>query len=692
MQELLGKLGRFCESHIEKIVLIVVGGVSAYLFFTRVIFSPNTVEYDQKNVSPSRIDSYVSLKVQDLRTALAGIDRKDSAVEPVSLVNGEGNPLLAKAFPSRPAPENFMALFENPLSFLEPDGASIGPVRRMVAEKRYALPSVGRVTDVAAVHIRAAAYVPIEPVTTEMDYTLVPKEPNDLDLVTVEARFDVKELYRQFKAYFDGTEVEKREWRDPALAVPEFAGVQLERQQLRPDGSWSEWVEVPRARVEQYASLLTPIEKVKDLPPGGVPIRLMQLGSPRMTMAMLQPEGYQIASPNEDWLPPSFYGKYKELQGKIEMEERRKEREERLNQQQTAAEDNTNRRGVTNDTTTGRTGRVGGGGRRNAAGGGGGVDYGAGGNRRNGNTGRTRTRGDTANDPRAAGREQDARGGRVAEEVTTTEEAYLDFADALINDDTDLSKLDDVLFWAFDDTTEPGNTYRYRIRLGVFNPVAGTNMLVERDMDMKDQAILWSSFSDLTQTIAIPKRLYFFARDVQSRTSTATVEVARYALGHWYRENFQIHPGEVIGREMEPPEPEEDEEDTTGGRITGRNTPQGGMATILQRERAVGTSDADDSTVPDMIDYRTNVMLIDFVEATDLGTPPNLQQRPYYDLLYTADGVTIEHMPATQRLWPQDLQQAYQQISRTRTDDIREPFRNFTASSRISEREARGRR
>lgn len=686
MQELLGKIGRFCESHVEKIVLIIVGGVSAYLFFTRVIFSPNAVEYEQKRVSPSRIDTYISQEADELRGMLVGVEENSTQKEYVSLLHGEvdsNDPLFAETFASRPAPENFMELFTDPLSFLRTDDLSMQAGVRQVVVKKYALPTVGPVTDVAASHLRAAAYVPIEPVTASRDYTMAAREPNDIDLVTVEAKFNVAELYRQFRAYFNGTEVEKREWRDPDLATPEFAGVQLQRQRRLADGTWSDWVDVPRCRVEQYASLLTPIEKVKDLPPGGVPVRKMQLGSRRMTMAMLQPEGYQIASPDEDWLPPSFYGKFKDLQSKMEMEQRRRDLEERRNQREADNEESNNRRGG-NDTTTGRTNRAAGSRRGGTPGG---IDNGV--NNRRGGTGRTRGRGDaTANDARGREVIDPRNGGRLGQqEQTTTDEAYLDFAEVLIGDGdtTDLSDMDDLLFWAFDDTAEPGGTYRYRIRLGVFNPVAGTDMLVERDMDMKDQAILWSGFSDVTDTIAIPRRLYFFARSVQSGNAVATVEVARYALGRWYKEDFQVQPGEVIGREMAPPEPEEDEDTAATGRITtGRNIAVGqGMAAIMRQ--ATQTTQTDDPTVPDMIDYRTGAMLVDFVEATDLGTPPNLQPRPYRDMLYTRDGVKIEHMPTTQSLWPEELRQVYQTISRTRNDE-RKPFRAFTSSSRISGR------
>jgi hypothetical protein len=682
MRELLTKIGRFCERHVEKIVFILVVPVCAYLFFTRVIFSPNAVPYEGKMLNPGRIDAYVDEKANDLRDALAGVQRRPQPRQYVSLMSGPiepNDPVVAGVFTSRPAPESFRDLFVDPLSFLSMADTTVR-VMPTIGGRKYALPPVGPVTDVRVNHIRAAAYVPIGAVATAQAYNQANSELNDIDLVTVEAKFNVAELYRYFNAHFNGTEVAQAAWRDPCLAVPKFASVQVQRQERLGDGTWSDWVAVPRSRVEQFRELFTPIEKVEGLPPGGVKVRLMQLNSRPITMALLQPEAYQIASAEEDWLPPSFYDKFKTLQRKVELEERRKEREERQQEAATA----TSTRTTTTSTTSGRRGATTGG------------DTGVYGGDRRGGTRVTRGRDDTANDTRTATTRGARRGTTAAgggpyegaagrgvdgqREVVSTDEAYLDYMEALITYTTDLSKLDKpMLFWAFDDTAEPGVTYRYRIRLGVLNPVAGTNELVERDMDKKDQVILWSRFSDVTPAVTIPRRLYFFAKDVQDRARAATVEVARYTLGYWYTQDFQVRPGEVIGREMEPPKKKEERRPSRqDDRITGP-AGRGGAALLEQRMLDMQTVALDNPETPKTIDYGTNAMLVDLVETTDLGSPPNLQPRPYHNMLYTTDGTTIEHMPVNQRNWPADLVQAYQQIAGERNRD-RQPFRAFRAT------------
>jgi len=705
MRELLGKVGRFFENHVEKLVLVVVGLVCAWLFFTRVIFSPNVVEYDGKKFSPGQIDKYIQAKAEGLISPSTGRGPGTNGTVYISRMTGPihpNDPVVADVFVGRPEPQSFVELLKSPLAFM---GTSVVVVDKGALRgrerPRYRLPRVGAVSDVAVNHIRAAAYLPLVEVTAENTYDKTEVEPNDLDLVTVEAKFDTAELYRQFRAYFNGTEVEKEAWRDPCLAEPKMAAVQLQRQRLLDDGSWSDWAELPRTRVESRKDLFTVVENVQDLPPGGLGIRLMQFDNKFVTMALLQPEAYQIASAEEDWFPPSFYGRFKDLQRKMAMEERRKEREDK----QRERGDTTGRR---RDTTGTGTREAGGGRRRNTMGGpgmggasayGGGTERGSRGSRSRGRIGqgmdptmpgqggqRSRSgRRNTMNqgyDAMAGGAYPGAYGpdGGMGRLTPTTDEVYFAFAEEMINYTTELSKLKKpLLFWAHDDTTEPGGTYRYRIRLGVFNPVAGTDMLADSDMDQKDQVILWSEFSSITDVVEIPKRLYFFAKDVQEKTNTAVVEVARYALGYWRTEDFRVEPGEVIGQEKEP-EPEEDKRSSSrsrmaGGRITG---PAGRDAMMLGGYGMPGgmyqTLDPVDETVPDIIDYRTHAVLVDLVPVNDWGA--DLRPRMYHDMLYTADGMNIEHMPVNSRNWPKNLLSTYHSILSEKRKEP-QPFRAF---------------
>ena len=58
--------GNFFENHIEKIVLVIVGLVCMWLFATRVLVSPNYVEYDGRKFGTGDIDTYISKYAEDL--------------------------------------------------------------------------------------------------------------------------------------------------------------------------------------------------------------------------------------------------------------------------------------------------------------------------------------------------------------------------------------------------------------------------------------------------------------------------------------------------------------------------------------------------------------------------------------------------------------------------------------------------
>ncbi len=705
MQDLIKRIGHFVENHVEKIVLVVVGLVCVVLFFKWVIFSPAVVTLDGKKLSAGRIDKEIFEKAKELERRINSTSEGQKATPYKSVLTSRidaNNPAIAGLF-DQPLQQGFKGLFHSPLASITIGPPVIHPGRTMATSmRRYKLPPrIGEVTDVAAVHLRAAAWVPLQELTVQNGYDKVNVEANDVDLVTVEAKFNTVELCRQFRAYFAGENVAKAEWRDPCLAEPVFAAVQLQRQELLDTGAWSDWQEIPRSRSETYGELFTVNERVQDLPPGGLEIRMMQMRSPLVRMNLLQPEGYQIASAEEEWFPPSFYSKFKNLQRKVEIEEKREEREKDRGTQSTR-DDGRIRPGGAGGAQGGQA--TGPGGRYRSGSGAGGVGDsmygGAGGTRdRRGRGGQaqqdamygpgygdqtTRKRGAsksrTRNPDEAAMYGEGMYGpGADLSGKTTTNEVYYDFAQTLINFRTELDKLEKpLLFWAFDDTTQPGHTYKYRIRLGVFNPIAGSNQLAEQSADKKDQAILWSDFSEVTKPVDVRERMYFFAKDVQEPKKSTTVEVARYILGYWRTADFDVKPGEAIGKEMAPPKVEEKKRlPGQGPRITdpamaaydpmGMGMPGGSL---------YGAPDPTKASTPELIDYRTGKVLLDLVQGGDWGEAPNLRPRMYNEMLYTGDGRNIEHMPIGTQNWPKDLVAAYQYV---KTEVRREPeaFRQF---------------
>jgi hypothetical protein len=691
MREILRKIGTICENHMEKIVLAVAGIISAVLLFTGVIFSPDVVKYKNKNFSPGQIDEQIASDVEKLRERTEQVTNRsdDTTYRPRLTGPVEPNDAVLSVLGSRPQPRSIIALFQSPLEYLGSPPQSVARPSQPVAkanQPRYQLPAIPRLTDVDIGYLRAAAYVPQNEVTSEQAYSSASSSVDDVDMVTVEGKFDIADLYKRFRAYFNGSEVVEA-WRDPSLAVPTFAALQLERQEVLDTGLWSGWTAVPPNRVCPYRQLFRVIENVKDLPLGGMTLRMANYNDIYVTRALLQPDPYQIASADEQWYPPSFYGKYKTIQRQIEADEKIKAREEAKTQAGSGA----------GSTTTGSTTRRGGteaargggtnstlGGRGSATGGRGNRNENAGGDTsgRGGRGSTTQGRGGTTTDSqnaRGSGARATARGTQPGNNPNPQQpydprnpqsqgpsvaEVDYNFRLKQIIPTTSLATLKDpLLVWAIDDTVQPGKTYRYQIRIGVFNPVAGTGKVADRDGDKKDQVILWSDFTPVTKSVSVHKKMYFFARDVQDRTKSASIEVARYLRGYWRTEDFQVRPGETIGKEVETKK--ERTEKTPAGTASRTTNPGVRFEDLAQRGGlAVGLGvDApkEDDVNPPTIDFSTNTLLVDLVEVNDWTGGPNSRQRSYYDMLYTEDGTRIDHMPSA-RGWPKSLSDVYQEI------------------------------
>jgi len=636
----MSKIGDILEQHIEKIVLGLVGLVCLFLLFFWFFMSPNYVEYDGKKFGAGDIDAYISEQAEVL---------KDKLNRPP--VQPESN--LSRA-------REFSALVQSSIGDID---VSVSPpvppfiLRDVRLDNRaYRIPYVGEVNDIKIQHIGAVAYVPVGEINEQVSYENVEKEPNDLDLVTVEAKIDAAELYRKFYESFAGPSI-REEWRDPCLAQPVFASVQLQRQELLKDGSWSDWQVVPRTKIDANRRLFEVIENIEELPPGGIKVRMLQFNRPQLKIDLLQPEAYRFASANEQWFPPSVHDKFleqrrtEELQAKREaMEQAKEERERELEEKQ---QERRSRR-----TDTGRTGDTIGG-------------YGNYGDSE-GLYGRSRSARDTRS-TRGISSRSDRRTdtGRLADRRTRTRDdrdsdrlrdgtvretsnkssmndVYQEFVNIQITPATDLSKMDKPLvFWAHDDTVEPKKNYRYKIRIGVFNPVAGTNQFVEQDKILKNNVILWSGFSMVTEPVDIPARQYFFASDIQEAAKTVTVDVCKYVLGYWYSERFAVKQGEVIGKVKEVKlKPEEEEKQVTA---------------------------------PQSIDYNIGAVLVDIMPVSDWAGSGKLAPRNYYDMLYSFDGLNIERMPVKARYWVRELQDAFGQIQRLQRQ-TKEPLRAWESS------------
>lgn len=673
------KVGSFFEEHIEKVVLGVVGLVCIWLFKTFVLFSPNTVPYDKKEFSPGEIDPYIRTLAQKVEFELK---------QPVTSAQ-------AAAPQVDPQVGSFLAMMacsirdvNTSLSLPLPYNSSTA----LAGRAPYKLPGIGDITDVAVGHIRAAAYVPFVPITSQKAYDKSNSEPNDIDLVTVEGKYNVAALYEEMRRSFTGADV-PMEWRDPCLANPVFAAVQLQRQELLQDGSWGNWQVVPRARIESRKQMFEAIQDTENLPPGGVKVQLLQFDNPDVRMDLLQPMAYQIASADVEWFPPSLHKKFEDLLRKEKLEDKRKAVEEKKKEEERQpGQRSEDRRGSVFGTQPGgtRTSPT----RSGTITGRGGVyqgSQGLAGTRERLPRGRTERGATTTgrgpgvyDDTGLYGQtglydERDRRGRSRTREPSdiqtdyllnprniptgpSTGDVYYEYDDILITRRTDLSKMrEPLVFWAHDDTVEPAKIYRYRIRLGVFNPAAGAGQSSKQNNSQKNQVVLWSNFSNVTEAVHIPAKLYFFANEIQEAAKTVTVQVSKYVLGYWHSQEFRVKPGEVIGKVVETEVPKKED------RIKDRRLAFAMGAPMLPKDKPV---------MPETIDYGTGAVLVDAVAMNDWVGPGQLRPRPYHDMLYTYDGMDIQHMPVKASNWPAQLVAAFYDIQKAQRE-LPQPFRDW---------------
>ena len=200
---MIKKIGGFLEEHVEKIILIIVGLLCSWLLITRVLLTPNVVEYDGKNFSPGYLD------VQILEDVKEKIKKNES--EQFDIIPSDKR--------------NYSLLFENPLGDTDFIALSKPVKPKKDPNTSYPEPDINKikVTNAAVEYIRSVVYEPIEEITKSKPYQNGNSEPNDLDFITVSGNIDIKSIVDEFnKCYNNG------EMADPCKAKPIFAQVNLQ--------------------------------------------------------------------------------------------------------------------------------------------------------------------------------------------------------------------------------------------------------------------------------------------------------------------------------------------------------------------------------------------------------------------------------------------------------------------------------
>jgi hypothetical protein len=104
--------------------------------------------------------------------------------------------------------------------------------------------------------------------------------------------------------------------------------------------------------------------------------------------------------------------------------------------------------------------------------------------------------------------------------------------------------------WVNDMYVEPGQTYRYRIRLSVVNPLFNKEELPEEQReDHEDRFLLYSDWSDWSREISVEPMRHFFMTSASQTPAPgrANVQVWRFFSGSWESSEFRVQPGDPIG-------------------------------------------------------------------------------------------------------------------------------------------------
>jgi hypothetical protein len=98
---------------------------------------------------------------------------------------------------------------------------------------------------------------------------------------------------------------------------------------------------------------------------------------------------------------------------------------------------------------------------------------------------------------------------------------------------------------------QPGETYRYRLRTVLLNPVFQEANLIKRHPELAKMGALLGLASEptpATPPVQIPERHYMFATKVADKSSRVTTEVWHLFNGKWRAEQFgPVTPGDPVG-------------------------------------------------------------------------------------------------------------------------------------------------
>jgi hypothetical protein len=505
--------------HIEKVVLGLTVLIFLAVISMQFVTSPNNVKAGSREVAPNQIYNELASTANALQSQITDSSPSLPEVQPVALLDRYNSAFASSADNARSLPSALGNNFDvtSALGFQPGDvptgGTKIGEIEALEVpetSKPFAASSWSTLDPYAVVEVpEYANFVPAA-------------QPFDLPTVSIEANFPGTTLRDILEGNDGYPGVPRLFWVSTGMAV---MGLDVQRQQLQPDGSWSD-----------SQSITTP--PGTPLPTKAVTkndglVRLNEIiaSAQEVSTQVMQPM-YLPTISGPKWAPPSE---------QLDAASQGLTETQRLQRQLTrlTAELDQLRNPSTRPNPAGRPG---GGGRSGKS--------------------PTNTR-DPGNQPAQPNRD------RNRERIDFIEDQIDDIKTDLerlgVEADADASSASDILdqealqLWAHDIGVKPGATYRYRTRVVLNNPYFRKGPYLDESDDAQQALTVepfvranWSQWSD---PVAVGAKEFFFVAEASQPISGASLPTAKIELysmyyGYYRRSSMNIEPGQSLAANL----------------------------------------------------------------------------------------------------------------------------------------------
>jgi hypothetical protein len=109
-----------------------------------------------------------------------------------------------------------------------------------------------------------------------------------------------------------------------------------------------------------------------------------------------------------------------------------------------------------------------------------------------------------------------------------------------------------IQIWAHDLDAKRGAAYRYRVRIGVSNPLFGQQReLKQQDAEISRRYAIFTAVSDWSEPVVVDPDVYYFITGASGKTNltpvpNASAEMFMFSAGYWRRARVAMEPGDPL--------------------------------------------------------------------------------------------------------------------------------------------------